>query len=167
MNAKRMSETAINASIDACLHAAREGDADEGRHLHELLDHMLSERETPDGKLWLTDHGRMLLAEMHRRLSHAEGGGEHLKESVLDAVQLSPRQGHWQDNCSFVRDLRVAISVANELCEQRGAGREPDLDRAATAVAGRGDFELSSSRIREVYEEIASSVGGFREISAC
>ena len=167
MNAKRMSETAINASIDACLRAAREGDADEGRHLHEILDHMLSERETPDGKLWLTDHGRLLLAEMHRRLSHAEGGGEHLKESVLDAVQLSPRQGHWQDNCSFVRDLRVAISVANELCEQKGAGRTPDLELAARTVAGRREFELSPDHIREVYEEISSSVGGFREISAC
>lgn len=167
MNDKRMSETAINASLDACVKAARAGDADQGRRLHHLLDGMLSGRETPEGRMWLTDHGRMLLAEMHRHLAHAEGGGEHLRELVLDAVQLRPRKGHWQDNCSFVRDLRVAISVANELCEQRGAGKEPDVGRAASTVAGRGEFELDPDSIRKVYNEIAESVGGFKEISAC
>lgn len=167
MNDKRMSEAAIDASLDVCLRAAREGDADQGRRLHELLEHMLSERHTADGRMWLTDHGRMLLADMHRRLSHAEGAGEHLREVVLDAVQLKPRKGRWQDNCSFVRDLRVAISVANELCEQRSAGKEPDVSRAASTVAGRGEFDLAPERIREVYDEITASVGGFREISLC
>ena len=167
MNDKRMSETAINATLDACVQAARAGDADQGRRLHQMLDCMLTGRDTPEGRLWLTDHGRMLLAEMHRQLSHAEGSGEHLREVVLDAVQLKPRIGHWQDNCSFVRDLRVAISVANELCEQRSAGKEPDIARAANAVAGRGEFDLAPERIREVYDEITASVGGFKEMSLC
>ena len=167
MNDTRMSEAAINASLDACLRAARDGDADQGRRLHELLEQMLSERDTAEGRMWLTDHGRTLLADMHRQLSHAEGGGEHLREVVLDAVQLSPRSGHWQDNCSFVRDLRVALSVANELCELRGAGREADLDVAAGAVAARGEFDLPPERIRQAYDEIAASVSGFKEMSAC
>lgn len=167
MHNKRMSEAAINAALDACVKAAKAGDADQGRRLHQMLDHMLTGRVTPEGCMWLTDHARMLLAEMHRRLSHAEGGGEHLREVVLDVVQLKPHKGHWQDNCSFVRDLRVAISVANELCQQRGAGKKPDLAEAACAVAGRGEFDLPSERIREVYDEIAESVGGFREMSAC
>lgn len=167
MNVKRMSEAAINASIDACLHAAREGDAGQGRRLHQILDQMLSERETPEGRMWLTDHGRMLLADMHRRLGHADGDEAHLGEAVLEAVQLRPRHGQWQDNCSFVRDLRVAISVANELCEQRGRGGEPDVAQAAVTVAERREFDLPPERIREVYDEIAASVGGFREISAC
>lgn len=167
MNDTRMGETAINASLDACLRAAREGDADQGRRLHELLERMLSERQTKEGRMWLTDHGRTLLADMHRRLSHAEGGGEHLREVVLDAVQLKPRSGHWQDNCSFVRDLRVALSVANELCEQRSAGKEADLDVAAGAVADRGEYDLPPERIRQAYDEIAASVSGFKEMSAC
>jgi hypothetical protein len=167
MNDKRMSEATIDAALDACVEAARAGDADQGRRLHGMLDHMLTGHESSAGRWWLTDHARMLLAGMHRRLSHAEGGGEHLREVVLDAVQLKPHKGHWQDNCSFVRDLRVAISVANELCQQRGAGREPDVAAAACAVAGRGEFDLPSDRIREVYDEIAESVGGFREMSAC
>lgn len=167
MNVKRMTEATINASIDACLHAAREGDAAEGRHLHQILDQMLSERDTPQGKMWLTDHARMLLADMHRQLGRAEGGGEHLSEVVLAAVQLRPHHGQWQDNCSFVRDLRVAISVANELCEQRGRGSDPDVEQAAGVVARRGEFDLSADHIREVYDEIAASVGGFREMSAC
>ena len=167
MNAKRMSEAAINASIDACLHAAHEGDTAEGRRLHQLLDQILSERETSDGRMWLTDHARLLLADMHRRLGHAEGDEAHVREAVLDAVRLRPQHGQWRDNCSFVRDLRVAISVANELCEQRGRGGEPDIDRAAGAVADRGEFDLSRDRIRQVYDDVAASVGGFREISAC
>jgi hypothetical protein len=166
MNDKRMSEAAINALLDACSEAARAGDADQGRRLHQLLDFMLSEHDTPEGRMWLTDHGRMLLAGMHRQLSHAEGGGEHLREVVLDAVQLKPRTGHWQDNSSFVRDLRVAISVANELCEQRCAGKQADVGRAASAVAARGEFDLDPARIRKVYDEVAETVGGFKEISA-
>lgn len=167
MNDTRMSEAAINASLDACLWAARDGDADQGRRLHELLEQMLSERQTGGGRMWLTDHGRALLADMHRRLSHAEGGGEHLREAVLDAVQIKPRSGHWQDNCSFVHDLRVALSVASELCELRDAGKEADLDVAAGVVAARGEFDLPPERIRQAYDEIAASVSGFREMSAC
>ena len=165
MNAMRMNEAAIDAKVDACLQAARQGDVDEGRHLHDLLGQIISERDTPEGRLWLTDHARSVLAVMHRRLAGVEGGGEHFRSAVLEAVQLGPRQGHWLDNSGFVRDLRVAICVANELCEQRHGGEEPDVDRAVDAVAGRGEFGLSAERIREVYEDIAASVGGFREMS--
>lgn len=167
MTHTRMEEAAINASLDACLHGAKEGDTNQARRLHELLDLMLTERDTEDGQMWLTDHGRMLLAGMHRQLSHCEGGGPQLQESVLDAVQLKPSQGHWQDTCEYLHDLRVAISVANELCEQRAAGGEPSVSAAAEAVAKRAEFDLSSSRVLEVYEEVASTLGGFREIAHC
>jgi len=167
MTAKRMAETTINASLDAYLHGAKEGDAYQARHLHEMLDLMLTEREIPDGQLWLTEHGKMLLAEMHRQLSHCGGGGEHLRDTVLDAVQFRPHRGHWQDTCSFLHDLRVATTVANELCEQRDAGREPNIAEAAKAVADRGEFGSDPIQIQEVYDEIASTVSGFKEISRC
>jgi hypothetical protein len=167
MTYTRMEEAALNASLDACLHGAKEGNIDQARRLHELLDLMLMERETEDGRMWLTDHGKMLLAGMHRQLSHCEGSGPRLHESVLDAVQLKPSQGHWHDTCEYLHDLRIAISVANELCEQRAAGGEPSVSAAAEAVAKRGEFDLSSSRVREVYEEVASTLGGFREIAHC
>ena len=167
MTRPRMDEATINASLDACLHDAREGDTHQARRLHELLDSMLTEREVQDGQLWLTDHGRMLLANMHRQLSHCEGSGDQLRDSVLDAVQLGPHRGHWQDTCSYLHDLRTAIAVANELCEQRSAGVNPDVDQAVKAVADSGEFDMGPSRIREVYEEIASTIGGFREISHC
>ena len=165
MTHKHMDETTINASLDAYLHGAKEGDVDQARHLHEMLDLMLTEREIPDGQLWLTDHGKMLLAEMHRQLSLCEGGGDQLQDTVLDAVQFKPRKGTWKDTCSFVRDLRIAISVANELCEQRDAGHKPNINQATKAVADRGEFDLNPSRICEVYDEIASTVGGFKEFS--
>jgi hypothetical protein len=167
MSNVRLDESTINASLDACLHGAQEGDAYQARRLHEMLDQMLMERELPDGQLWLTDHGKMLLAEMHRQLSRCQGKGDHLSETVLDAVQIKPRQAHWQDTCSFVRDLRIAINVANELCEQRDVGEQPDIERAARAVAGHGEFDLDATHIREIYDEIASTVGGFKEISHC
>jgi hypothetical protein len=167
MTHKHMDEAAINASLDAYLHGAQEGDAHQARRLHEMLDFMLTEREISDGQLWLTDHGKMLLANMHRQLSHCEGDGDQLRDTVLDAVQLKPHKGHWQDTCSFLRDLRIATTVANELCEQRDAGNKPDVTQAAQAVAERGEFNLSASRICEVYDEIALTVGGFREISRC
>ena len=163
----RMKESTINASLDAYLHGAQEGDVDQARHLHEMLDQMLSEREAPGGKLWLTDHGKMLLADMHRQLGKCEGSGHELEETALEAMALKPHKGHWNDTCSFLRDLRIATTVANELCEQRDAGQEPDVGRAAKAVANRGEFSLSASRICEVYDEIASTVGGFKEISRC
>ncbi len=166
MTHKRMDESAINASLDAYLHGAQGGDVYQARRLHEMLDFMLTERDSPDGQMWLTEHGKMLLADMHRQLSHCESG-DHLSETVLDAVQLKPRTGHWQDMCGFVRDLRIALTVANELCEQRDAGGQPDLARAAKAVADRGEFGLNSSRISDVYDEVASTVGGFKEISRC
>ena len=78
-----------------------------------------------------------------------------------------PHEQAWRDNCSFVQDLRVAIAVANELCEQRSAGEQPDLERAVHAVAERGDFGLSEPRVRKVYGEISSAVDGFREIAHC
>ena len=137
MIAKHMDETAINASLDACLHGAQEGNAYQARRLHELLDQMLTERETGEGQLWLTDHARLLLAEMHRRLSRCEGDGQVLSESVLDAVRLKPRKRDWEDACSWVKDLRIAISVAAELCEQKNAGKAPDLSAAAQAVAAK------------------------------
>jgi len=167
MTQTRMDEATINASLDACLHGAKEGDIDQARRLHELLDLMLTERETKDGQMWLTDHGKMLLAGMHRQLSHCQGSGQELRETVLDAVQLKPRQGHWHDTCEYLHDLRVAIAVANELCEQRAAGKKPNVSKAAKAVAGRGEFKLEPARVREVYDEVASTLGGFREIAHC
>jgi hypothetical protein len=162
-----MTEAAIDASLDAYLHGAKEGDANQSRRLHEMLDLMLTERENSDGQLWLTEHGKMLLAEMHRRLSQCEGSGDQLLDTVLDAVQLKPRKSSWQDTCSYVHDLRVAITVANELCEQRKAGTKPSVSLAAKAVADRGEFDLTAERMCEVYDEIASSVGGFSEFSHC
>jgi len=165
MTSKRMTEATINTSLDAYLHDAKEGDAYQARQLHEMLDLMLTEREIPDGQLWLTDHGKMLLADMHRQLSQCEGEGDLLRDTVLDAVQLKPHKDNLQDPCSYVRDLRIAISVANELCEQRGEGMNPNITQAVKAVADHGEFGLNPSRIREVYDEIAATVGGFKEFS--
>ena len=167
MTHNRLAETTINTSLDAFLHGAQEGDANKARQLHEMLDLMLTEQEVPDGRMWLTDHGKEMLADMHRRLSKCEGGGVHLRDTVLEAVQLMPHKGNWEDTCSFLHDLRIATSVANELCEQRGAGKEPDVTFAAKAIAERGEFGLNPSQICEIYEEIAATVGGFKEISHC
>jgi hypothetical protein len=162
-----MAESTINASLDAYLHGAKAGDTHQARQLHEMLDLMLTEQEKPEGKLWLTDHGKMMLAEMHRQLSHCEGTGNQLSDTVLDAVQLKPRKGLWRDTCSYVHDLKVAIAVASELCEQRDSDQELNLAEAARAVADRGEFDLDQSRICEIYDEVASTVGGFKEISHC
>ena len=167
MTQTRMDEATLNASLDACLHGAKEGNTEQARRLHEMLDLMLMERETESGRMWLTDHGKMLLANMHRQLSHCEGSGPGLQESVLDAVQLRPSQGHWQDTCEYLHDLRVAIAVANELCEQRSGGGKPSVRKAARAVAERGEFDIGADKIHEVYDEIASTLGGFREIAHC
>ena len=164
---KQLDEASIDARLDAYVNAAREGDAGQARKLHEMLDSMLSGRDTPEGQLWLTDHGRMLLAGMHRQLGCCEGTGQQLADAVLDAVQLKPHQGHWDDTCSFIHDLRLAITVANEMCEQRESGGQPDLARAAEIVAEGGEFGSNPARIREVYDEIAATVSGFREIAHC
>lgn len=164
---KRMNEASINTALDSYLHGAKEGDFHKAQQLHEMLDFMLTEREVPEGKLWLTEHGKMLLAEMHRQLSHCEGKGNRLRDDVLEAVRLRPHRGKWKDTCSYVRDLKIAISVANELCEQRNAGTKPDLTDAAQIVADGGEFGLDSSQIRAVYDEIASTVGGFKEFAHC
>lgn len=165
MTNKRIAETTIDASLDAFLHGAQEGDVYQARQLHEMLDFMLTEREMPEGHLWLTDHGKMLLAEMHRQLSHCEGSGKQFRDTVLEAVQLKPQFGHWQDTCSFVRDLRIAINVANELCQQHEAGKEQSVTEAAELVAQSGEFDLDPSQISEIYEEVSATVGGFKEIS--
>lgn len=162
---KRMDEATIDASLDAHLHAAEKGDASQARRLHEMLDDMLSGREAPEGRLWLTQHGKMLLADIHRQLAHCEGSGEHLKEEVLEAAQFKPREHHWNDTCNFVSDLRVAIAVANQLCEQRSAGQTPSVSLAAETIANSREFCLSKGEISEIYDEIATTVGGFKEIS--
>ena len=164
---KRMDEAAINASLDACLHAAEQGDLSQARRLHEMLDKMLTGREVPEGRLWLTEHGKMLLANIHRQLSHCGGSGEHLKEEVLEATQFKPHRHHWKDTCNFVSDLRVAIAVANQLCEQRGAGLSPSVSLAAETIANSREFALSQGEICEIYDDIATTVGGFSEISHC
>ena len=163
----RMDEAAIDARLDIYVQAARQGDTEQARHLHEMFDFMLTERETEEGKFWLTDHGRMLLAGMHRDLGHCETTGQGLADSVLEAVRLKPHPHHWDDTCSFMRDLRLAITVANEMCAQREAGDEPNLARATEAVAEGGEFGLSPAQIREIYDDIASTVSGFREIAHC
>jgi hypothetical protein len=167
MNPLRMDETTINASLDACLHGAQQGDTGQARQLHEMLGLMLLEEEAEGGRLWLTDHGRELLAEMHRQLGQCTGSGDQLHEAALTAVRLKPAPGRWRDTCEYLHSLRVAIAVANELCEQKSAGATPDLALAAQAVADRGEFDLDPGRIREVYGQIAETVGGFREISHC
>ncbi len=167
MNVRHMSEAAIDASLDACLHGAREGDVHQARQLHDMLDRMLTGREAPEGKLWLTEHGKLLLAEMHRQLSHCEGKGEHFRDHVMNAVRFVPHHRAWKDTCSYVKDLRIAISVANELCEQRQAGLEPDVETAARTVAESGEVDLVPERICEIYGDIAETVGGFREFSRC
>ena len=167
MTQTRMDEATINASLDACLHGAKEGDTDQARKLHELLDLMLMERETASGRMWLTEHGKLLLADMHRQLSHCEGSGHQLQETVLDAVRLKPSHGHWHDTCEYLHDLRVAIAVANELCEQRSDGGKPNVRQAVRAVAERGEFDMGAEQIHKVYDEIALNLGGFREIAHC
>jgi len=162
-----MDEATINASLDACLHGAESGDVNQARKLHDMLDRMLTEQDDRNGRLWLTDHGRMLLAGMHRELSHCEEKGHSLEEHVLDAVCLKPRRGHWKDSGSFVKDLRVAIAVAHELCEQSKSGSGLDVDVAVRAVEAHGDFGLKADRIRKIYDEIADTVGGFKQISHC
>ncbi|MEJ2384337.1 MAG: hypothetical protein P8Y54_08045 [Xanthomonadales bacterium] len=162
----RLDESTINASLDAYLHGAEKGDVNQARKLHEMLDRILSGREERDGQLWLTDHARMLLAEMHRELSHCEETGHGLEEHVLDAVRLKPRRGQWKDSVNFVNDLRVAIAVAHELCEQTRAGDETDIDAAVRAVEEEGPFKLPATRIRAIYDEVADTVGGFKEISS-
>jgi len=87
--------------------------------------------------------------------------------SSLDAVQFRPRKGNWQDTYSYLRDLRIAITVANELCEQRCTSGKPSVPRAAETIAERGEFGLDPARICEIYDEVASTVGGFREFSNC
>jgi len=167
MTMTRMNEGAINASLDAFLHGAKEGDVRQAQKLHKMLDSMLTERDAGGGRLWLTDHGRMLLAEMHRQLGQVEGSGDRLREHVLEAVQYKPHIGHWDDTCSYLHDLRIAIAVANELCAQRSAGNEPDVSRAAAVVADSGEFALDAPHIISVYEEIASTVSGFNAIAGC
>lgn len=167
MTDARMAEAAINASLDAYLKAARKGDARQARQLHEMLDKMLTEQETGDGKLWLTDHGRMLLADMHRQLSACRETGTELSEHVLDAVRLKPAKGHWDDPCNFVSDLRVALAVANELCQQGKSGCDQDLAMAAEKVAGAGEYDLDVDRLMAIYEQIADNVEGFREMTRC
>lgn len=166
MNISRMSEGMINASLDAHLHGARQGDALEAKKLHEMLDAMLSERVVDQGQMWLTDHGRMVLAEMHRRLGQCGGKGDELKDVVLEAMQFKPHSGHWDDTCSYLRDLRVALAVANELCVHRDAGNEPNVALAAEEVAESAEFGMEPARIIEVYDEIASTVKGFSAISS-
>lgn len=167
MTHSRMAEAAINASLDAYLDGAQGGDVNQARCLHDMLDKMLTERDTDEGQLWLTEHGKMLLADMHRQLSHCEESGNALNEHVLDAVRLKPRQGHWPDTCDFVADLRIALSVANELCMQSKSGCVQDLDAASGKVANSGEYDLDAGRIKEVYEEIAATVGGFKEMTHC
>ena len=167
MTSHRLSESTIDASLDAFLLGAREGDTYQARRLHELLEQMLTEQEIADGQLWLTEHGRTLLAEMHRELSKCEGDEAHLGESVLDAVEIKPRRKSWDDTCSYVHDLRIAISVANELCEQKAVGCKPDVQLAAKALSERGEVDLLPTRICEIYDAIASTVGGFRKFSHC
>jgi hypothetical protein len=167
MMQNRLNETVIDTRLDACVRAAQGGDVDQARKLHEMLDAMLIERETPEGRFWLTDHGRMLLAGMHRELGACEGTGHQLSEAVLDAVRLKPHPAHWDDTCSFIRDLRLAITVANEMCEQRESGGATDLDSAVEAVASGGEFGPDAGQIRKTYEEIASTVSGFKEIAHC
>lgn len=167
MTDKRLDEATIDASLDAYLHGAKEGDTSKARKVHNMLDSMLTEKEVSGGRLWLTEHGKMLLAYMHRQLAHCEGSGAELKDQVLEAVDFKPHMGHWEDTCSYLGDLRVAIAVANELCEQRKSGRTGDVAAAVNAVADGGEFCLSPADIREVYEEIASTISGFRDIPHC
>ncbi|MBT8040761.1 MAG: hypothetical protein KJO70_08720 [Gammaproteobacteria bacterium] len=167
MRHSRMAEAAINASLDSYLKGARRGDAKQARHLHELLDKMLTEQETEDGRLWLTDHGRMLLADMHRQLSACRETGVELSEHVLDAVRLKPAEGHWDDPSNFVSDLRIALAVANQLCQQGKSGCEQDLAVAAQTVVDKGEYDLKVDLIIEVYEKIADTVDGFREMTRC
>lgn len=167
MTHARIAEADINASLDAFLHGAQGGDVNQARCLHDLLDKMLTEQETDEGRFWLTDHARMLLADMHRQLSHCDENGPALSEHVLDAVRLLPRKGRWQDPSNFVADLRIALSVANELCQQNKAGCIQDLDEASKIVADSGEYGLEASKIKAIYEVIASTVGGFKEMTRC
>ena len=52
-------------------------------------------------------------------------------------------------------------------CARRGAGKEPDVSLAAKSVAESGEFGLHESHISEVYDKIAATVIGFREIPGC
>lgn len=167
MTSKRLDEATIDASLDAHLHGAKEGDTSRARQFHNMLDSMLTGKEVSGGRLWLTEHGKTLLADMHRQLGHCEGSGSELRDKVLEAVDFKPHKGHWEDTCSYLGDLRVAIAVANELCEQRRSGNHPDVAQAVNAVADSGEFGLGPSGIREVYDEIASTIVGFKDISHC
>ena len=160
---KRIDEASLNASLDACLDGARKGDPNQARHLHEILDLMLEERSNADGVLWLTDHAKEVLAGMHQRLSLCEGQGDHLKDDILDAVGFIPHQHPWEDSCGFVQNMRIALAVAHELCRSGGQ----DVPGAAEIVAARGEYDLAPEAIVNIYDEIASTVGGFKEISRC
>jgi len=63
-----------------------------------------------------TAHGKMLLAQMHRELSHCESSGDHLRNEVLNAVQFRPHDGHWQDSGTSARPdgQRTVIETGTE-----------------------------------------------------
>lgn len=164
MSQNPISESKIDASLDAFLHGAKTGDVTQAKRLHEMLEQMLVGRELPEGQMWLTDHGRELLAEMHAQLSKCDDCEERLRDVVLDAVRLGPHKGSWHDTSSFFHDLQVATAIANELCLQREEGLARNVEQAAQTVADEGKFDLSPAQINAIYDEIAETVDGFKEI---
>lgn len=167
MTDAKLAEAALDSSLNAFLHAAQNGDVNQARNLHDMLEKMLTEKESDEGRYWLTDHARSLLAQMHGQLSHCEETGSALSEHVLDAVRLRPRPDRWQDTCKFVHDLRIALAVTHELCEQNKEGCDHDLDMAAGKVADGGEYALDANQIKDIYEQIAATVGGFKEMTDC
>ena len=89
MTQTRMDEATINASLDACLHGAKEGDIDQARRLHELLDLMLTERETKDGGV--VAHGETSSESRGQDgSSDSEGGGAPSACGVCGPCLTSP-----------------------------------------------------------------------------
>ncbi|MBT8047055.1 MAG: hypothetical protein HKN57_08845 [Xanthomonadales bacterium] len=159
-----ISESTIDASIDAYLHGAKTGDVKQAKRLHEMLEQMLIGRELPEGQMWLTNHGREVLADMHAQLSKCDDCDERLRDVVLDAVRLGPRKGNWHDTSSFFHDLQIATTVANELCVQREEGLAQNVELAAQTIAEGGKFDLTPNQINAIYDAIADTVEGFKEI---
>ena len=127
---EKLHEAHINRTLEESIRGAELNDAYQARYLHRIFKWMLTEWEGPDGRWWLTDYGKKLIAEMHDKLSQCPEKGDGVTTCVLDAVMLTLTRGDKRHLGNVLRDLTIACKVLAEQMIQEQHGKPIGVTQA-------------------------------------
>lgn len=163
---KQLPEALLDLALKWNVQGAERKDTHKARHAHTILQRMLTEAEIHnpfwdlEGRYWLTNYAKSVLAKMHDEFSKAPEQGKELVDSVLKTLLLTPTRGNRRNLGDWRRESRIASHVDVESWIQKEVvGRPISITESCKRIAKSGNYGLKWGTIRNIYYRVKSRRG--------